>query len=69
MLALSLVCLHLLEIIRDYLIPQAQYWARIDNTIGQTQFLPVGSYRQGVHVCTYVHMHGCEGKRGEGKDH
>lgn len=53
MLALSLVCIHLLKIIRDYLIPQAQYWARIDNTIGQTQFLPVGSYRQGVHMRMY----------------
>ena len=63
-LALSLVCIHLLKIIRDYLIPQAQYWARIDNTIEQTQFLPVGSYRQGVHVCTYVCMHGCGGRGG-----
>ena len=63
-LALSLVRVHLLKIITDYLIPQAQYWARIDNTIEQTQLLPVGSYRQGVPVCTYVRMHGCGGRGG-----
>ena len=63
-LALSLVRVHLLKIITDYLIPQAQYWARIDNTIEQTQLLPVGSYRQGVPVCTYVRMHGCRGRGG-----
>ena len=67
-LALSLVRVHLLKIITDYLIPQAQYWARIDNTIEQTQLLPVGSYRQGVPVCTYVRMQGCGGRVGEGKD-